>query len=285
MAMVEQLEKSNTNGNAFTASASGNASLANGKMTKWIVDSGSSQHITGDGGLVHDPKPHKAKLELQGSLQYAVVTKPDILAPLKLVSKSKACEQNVQALKRIVRYLRCSKRGLLFNPLPNVHELGPGMQIVLAAWSDADWAGMRNPLSATGNIVNLNGNPIMMRSLTQRSIASSVSESEIYGMSEAAKSGLRFRHLLEELIPALFGQVIPKPRLIQPIPMFADNQGSIKFTTSTNSINRLKHIGIRDALIRQLVERGDYTIIWMESKKNKANGLTKILTRADLIEF
>ena len=131
-------------------------------------------------------------------------------------------------------------------------------------------------------MITLNGNPIYWKSLTQPTVATSVTEAEIYGMSEGGKSGLRFFYLLQSIMPYLekfTSAKIPLPmQLIAPAVMHADNQGGIKFAAQPQVQGRLKHIDIRRAAIRSYVEKLLYKLCYVESEKNRANGLTKATT-------
>ena len=113
-------------------------------------------------------------------------------------------------------------------------------------------------------------------------VATSVTEAEIYGMSEGAKCGVRFYHLLKSIMPFLAPFLYGK-KLTMPMKLHADNQGGVKFAAQTQLQGRLKHVDIRRAAIRDYVQRLMCQICWCESKKNKSNGLTKPTTGQDLL--
>ncbi len=232
-----------------------------------------------DTELVGDEKLKwtKIKQELTGSIQYLTNTRADIVMALKVSAKSKPGEETTRALKRIIRYLR-KRRALKFNN----NKTKYGTKIVIEVWTDSDFASLGHRFSTSGIVLCINGNPIYCKSQTQPQIAASVSEAELVAMSEGAKVGSRIRNLVQSLLPTLdntFQDVgADSYTLIGTFEQFADNMGAIKFANTNIGTSRLKHLHIKDALVRDYVERGVCKLQYVESKKNKANALTKICT-------
>ena len=63
------------------------------------------------------------------------------------------------------------------------------------------------------------------------------------------------------------------------------SQGAIKFSTSQVVTPRLKHVSIRHAFIRDLVEQEVVKVVFCSSKQNKANGFTKVTLGEEFKNF
>eukprot|EP00392_Amoebophrya_sp_AT5.2_P002906 g2911.t1 len=212
---------------------------------------------------------YKQKMELQGSLQFLTTTRPDIVTALKFCSKAPAVSRTITALKRIIRYLR-TKRVLRFKAANN-------KKASLVGFSDADWASFHNRHSNAGVTVLLSGCPVVTNSITQTSISTSVSEAEIYSMSECGKSLLRVYWFLESIQDWLNEYGIENTAL--PLELVNDNTAAIKVTSGAQGASaKLKHIQIRDLFVKDLIERELISASHCSSSENKANGLTKAAT-------
>ncbi|CAD7970981.1 unnamed protein product [Amoebophrya sp. A120] len=216
------------------------------------------------------PELVKTKQELTGSLQYLCQTRMDIVVALKMCARVKATPECILALKRIVRYLR-TRRGLRYK---NRSEKF-GDRLILTAWSDSDWASFGDRKSNSGVVICLNGNAIAWRCASQNSVSSSVSEAELYGMSEAAKMVLRFHYCLESLRP-FWKKFFASHSLLLPIQLGCDNSSAISYTENQNGTkSALKHIDIRGMQMRDLQEKQLIKCVYHSTKINKSNGLTK----------
>ena len=208
----------------------------------------------------------KAKLEIQGSLQYLAQTRYDIIVPLKVISKAKATEKVVIAAKKIIRYLRQPKC-LAFRANRNRNKNYTTIEV----YTDGDWASLPDRHSLSGVVVCVNGNNITGKCVTQHTVAVSTSEAEIYGMSEGCKSGLYSLYVIQEIV-----NILRLPPLKMPVPLIGDNSGAIKHCSQPSVQSRSKHISIRDAMIKSHTERGIFELTKCNTTKNNANGLTKI---------
>ncbi|CAD7966894.1 unnamed protein product [Amoebophrya sp. A25] len=57
---------------------------------------------------------------------------------------------------------------------------------------------------------------------------------------------------------------------------FGDNQGAIKHVTGNQPVARLKHVVIRSAYIKELINTGEVQVFFLESAKNRSNVLSNI---------
>ena len=67
--------------------------------------------------------------------------------------------------------------------------------------------------------------------------------------------------------------------------IYVDNKNIIDLANSEEISRCSKHIEVRYHLLRDLVKKKKIKLIYVSSNENAANGLTKLLTRAKLIEF
>ena len=67
--------------------------------------------------------------------------------------------------------------------------------------------------------------------------------------------------------------------------IYIDNKDTINLANGEGIPRRSKHIEVRYHLLRDLVEKKKIKLTYMSSNENAADGLTKLLARAKLIEF
>lgn len=116
-------------------------------------------------------------------------------------------------------------------------------------------------------------------SLTQSSVATSVAEAEIAGMSEAAKQAMRLHFLLRDIFCVVRSYFRPDLPLVLPVNLHCDNRGGVKYAGIKNGTPaRLKHIDIREHSIRDMVRQKQVKCIYVASLSNKSNGLTEVCT-------
>ena len=231
-----------------------------------------------------DPKLMTVKREMQGSLLYCQITRKDIILALKLWSQSRATVDSVIGLKRIVKYLRDNPKVLVFRRAGCRSNIDGRSHIVVSAWADSNWGSVYAKYSTTGLIVNVCGNVVLARSLSQKSLATSITEGEIYGLTEGGKQALRVFDLVVELLREL---KTSNTSVEKPIPIAGDNSASLRFGEQARSSNcsRLKHIRIRDGYIKDLVSQGICRLVKVAGEDNKSNGLTKICDGPQLEAF
>uniref|UniRef100_A0A3Q7EGQ3 Reverse transcriptase Ty1/copia-type domain-containing protein n=1 Tax=Solanum lycopersicum TaxID=4081 RepID=A0A3Q7EGQ3_SOLLC len=129
---------------------------------------------TSDSRLFDNPTLYRS---IVGGLPYLVVTRPDIQYAVNRVSQSMHAptEQNFQALKRILRYLKGSlRRGLLFTK----------GNLEFSVYSDSDWANDKDDRrSTTGYLMFLGPNLISWCTKKQTRVSRSSTEAEYRAMA------------------------------------------------------------------------------------------------------
>ena len=198
-------------------------------------------------GLGSDPdgEPMKESWEYRsvvGMLLYlATNTRPDIAFAVSQVARFSSApkKSHATAIKTIVRYLvRTRDKGTIFTPTTDFK---------LDCYEDADFAGLHgrepqdNPVSAksrTGYILTFCGCPLIWRSQLQSSVALSTLQAEYHALSQAMRSVIATRRVIEELLGNL-KLPFPKPTIFSEV--FEDNSGAFYLATKQRLTPRTKH--------------------------------------------
>lgn len=194
-----------------------------------------------------------------GSLMYLMLgTRPDIAYAVSQVSRFSAnpTDKHWSAVQRIFRYLKAQPSlGLVYRDED------------LLGYTDANWARDDDRKSTGGYLYKLGGAAISWSSKRQTTIALSSCEAEYMAASEAAKEALWMRRLLNE-----FGYEGSQQVVIQ-----ADNKSAIALAENPMHHGRTKHIEIRYHFIREEVTEGLIKLVYVSTKDEAADGLTKPL--------
>jgi hypothetical protein len=200
--------------------------------------------------------------EAVGCLMYlTIVSRPDIAFAVGQVSRY--CENpgpaHWEAVKRILAYISGTrKHGLLFS----------GSSQPLNGFSDADYGGdLDHRRSTTGYIFTHNGGPVAWCSRRQTCTTLSTTEAEYVAASETSREAIWLRHLLQDIDLA-------NPN---PVKIHCDNQSAIQLVRNPVLHARTKHINIRYHFIRDQLESNKIDIIYIETKMQIADILTKPL--------
>jgi hypothetical protein len=203
--------------------------------------------------------PYKSAI---GSLLYtAQGTRPDLAYAVNACSQHSKNPGGVhwRAVKRILRYLK---------QLPNLgisYKRQHTKELAIEVYSDSDWAS--NPedrRSRTGYVVLLANGPVAWQSKSQKTVALSSCEAELYALCEAAKEIMWLSQLLQEL----------KVNFTVPT-LHVDNQAAIALSTNPVNHQRTKHIDIRWFFVREAIEAGKLKVVYVNTADNRADFLTK----------
>ena len=207
--------------------------------------------------------------QLVGSLMYlAVATRPDISYAVQYHSQwlERPGRAHWESAKRVVRYLMGTRERWLV--------LG-GSRAGLVGYTDADWGTSTDSRhSISGYVFTLGGGAISWSAKKQAVVALSSTEAEYIAITHAAKEALWLRALLADVMGPEFARA--------PIPLFSDNKSAIALARDNTFHPRTKHIDIRYHWIREVVERGDIELDYMETARMPADAFTKALARARL---
>ena len=99
----------------------------------------------------------------------------------------------MQALRKLARYIKGTLHYKLnIRPRHNT-------ELKIEAYTDADWAGQSDRHSITGGLLVHDGVNVSSWARTQKAIATSSGESELYAMSVGAAEALGLRELLIDI--------------------------------------------------------------------------------------
>lgn len=197
-------------------------------------------------------------------------TRPDIAYAVGMLSRftSNPSQEHWDALERLMRYLK----GTL-----NYALCFSGHPPVLECYSDASWCSdLGDSRSTSGYVFTLGGAAVIWRSKRQAVIALSSMESELFALSSAGDEAEWVKDLLLD-IPL-------KSLKMNSIPIFCDNQAAK--TVATNSLynGKRRNIRLKQAQLDSLHRRGYIDIVYVKSKENVADTLTKGLTREAILK-
>ena len=146
----------------------------------------------------------------------------------------------------------------------------------LTAYTDSDWAS--DPIkrrSTTGYFMKLANGIICWQSRLQRTVAASSTEAEYMALSDCSRQVMWLKSILMEL----------KRKIITPVPIHGDNQGSLFTGSNAYRDRRMKHIDIRYHYIRELVEEKEVELYFIDGNNNPADMFTKNLGRVKFEKF
>jgi transposase InsO family protein/ribonuclease HI len=211
-----------------------------------------------------------------GSLVYvAVMTRPDISNSVREVSRymSAPGRPHWQACLRILRYLKGTADYKL------TFDFSGATNMELVGYCDADHASdIDTRRSITGYIFFFGAAAISWVSRMQPTVAQSSTEAEYMALTEALNEAIHLRQLLSDLR-------LPQPEATT---IFEDNEGAIKLASNPIHHRRTKHIDVKYHLIRDHVNWRTIKLVYINTKKQLADALTKgvdgatlrVLTRA-----
>lgn len=206
-----------------------------------------------------DQSYEKLCRSLIGSLMYATVgSRPDLATSVYYLSRyqSKPSEELWKALKRILRYVKQTVNLVL------IYSKEKGSS-PLVGFADADWARDYDRKSTTGYLFKVYNNTVVWKSRKQATVALSTTEAEYISLCEATMEGCWIQKLLSDLninVPSMT--------------IYEDNQSTIKLIKGSDQ-KRLKHIEIKYNFVKQKVEEGKLTILYINTKYQIADILTK----------
>jgi hypothetical protein len=147
---------------------------------------------------------------------------------------------------------------------------------VFTAYSDSDHAGaVDNGRSTGGYALLISGAAVSWMSKLQPLVALSTTEAEYIAAVETGKDILWMRQLLSEFGIPVHG----------PSEMRCDNQSSIAVTKNPEHHGRMKHLDLRFYWLRQVVEAGHITPVFVPTHQQVADIFTKALPRADIERY
>lgn len=216
-----------------------------------------------------DPKFKTKYMSMTGSLNYLQTkTMWQIAYPLSLISRymSNPNQEHMDALTQEYRYVAGHSKSGLFYHMDGNNDI--------QGFVDSDWGGDKDTgKSTTGWVFTLAGSPISWASQRQKTVAGSSTEAEYVAANEACKEAIWLRGFHNEIAH------IMRRKAQTTIQLAIDNSSAIKLTKNPEFHGRTKHIPIRHHMIREWVEQGEISPVWISGKDNPADLFTKALPR------
>ncbi|MCO5547145.1 hypothetical protein L7F22_000587 [Adiantum nelumboides] len=217
---------------------------------------------------LQDFKYHK----LLGQLRYLITcTRLDLCYAEHILSRALQLLRRIhrQAALRFLRYLKHTMHySLTFH-----RQDGP---LAFTGYVDADWAA-QDPLrhSTSGYVFTIAGGAITWTSKHQTTIAHSSTEAEYVAASLASREVLWLSQLIYEMR-------LPIPMDPSPISLYCDNQSAIALASAPQLSSKTRHISIAYHALKELVEHGFISLIYIRTSDNWADCLTKPTDQAKL---
>jgi hypothetical protein len=205
-----------------------------------------------------DPTLYRSMI---GSLLYLTASRPDIAFTVGVCARFQANpkESHLTTVKSIIRYVNATVNyGICFSRETN---------LVLARYSDADWAGNADDRRSTsGGCFYVGTNLIAWMSRKQASISLSTTEVEYIAAGSCCTQLLWMKKLLCDYGFTQDTMVI-----------HCDNTNAINISKNPVEHSRTKHIDIWHQFIRDLVESKEVALMFIPTKNQLADILTKPL--------
>ena len=196
---------------------------------------------------------------------YLAQDRSDIQHAVKELSRGMANPTvgNAKALKRLGRYLKDRRRVVtMFNYQDATTEL--------TVWTDTDFAGCtKTRKSTTGGVLTHGKHPLKTWSSTQSVIALSSGEAEYYGMVKAAGVALGMRAIMEDLGHR------------KGIRLKTDASAA-KGISARKGLGKIRHLEVSQLWLQDKVANGEVCVQKVDGTANKADALTKHVTREEL---
>jgi hypothetical protein len=195
-----------------------------------------------------------------GSLLYLTTSRPDIAFSVGVCAQFQANpkKSHLTAVKHIIRYVNTTVNyGICFSRETN---------LVLAGYSDADWAGNANDRKSTsGGCFYVGTNLVARMSQKQASISLSTAEAEYIAVGSCCNQLLRMKKLLGDYGLTQDTMVIN-----------CDITSAINISKNPVQHFRTKHINIRHHFIRDLVESREVVLMFIPTENQLADILTNV---------
>jgi len=200
-------------------------------------------------------------ISIIGNLLYLTASRLDIAFSAGVCARFQAHpkESHLTAVKRIIRYVNATVHyGIYFSRETN---------LVLARYSDADWAGNADDRKSTsGRCFYVGTNLVAWMSRKQASISLSTAEAKYIAAGSCCTQLLWMKKLLCDYG---FNQ--------DTMVIHCDNTSAINISKNLVQHSRTKHIDIQHHFIRDLVESKEVALIFIPTENQLADILTKPL--------
>jgi hypothetical protein len=251
---------------------------------------------------INEKKKFNASSELQnyvkekfahivGSCIYMSITaRPDISTWVSRAAKGMHNPQisHVRVTIELLKYLNGTKdRGLIYKCDSPCHQLiekykihEKGKEIAsdvhecpCIAFSDANWADISDEKlrSTSGFCIFVFGCLISWHTKRQTLTAASTMQAELIAAATCSDEVKWFSKILHENVD-IFGS-----RSCDPIPMFVDNTAALSVSNHPSTTPKSKFVSLREFRIRDYIQDGIVSPLWIPGTLNISDGFTKLL--------
>lgn len=217
--------------------------------------------------LFADPAKYR---RIVGRLIYLHITRPELSYAVHILSQFMQAPRISQweSALRVVRYLKGTPGQGIF--------LSAYSDLRLSGYCDSDWAACPTTRrSLSSYIFLLGGSPISWKTTKQRTVSRSSAEAEYRSMADANCDIKWLRELLQ------FFNASPT----QPVPIYCDSQSALHLASNPVQHQRTKHIENDCHFIRDDVVAGLIKPLYISTKEQPADLLTKPLGRLQFETF
>ena len=179
-----------------------------------------------------------------------------------------AARKHMIAIGRVMKYcVDRPNRGLVLKPNEK-WDGSPDFEFTIGGRSDSDYGkDPQTQRSVSGGRVLLCGAPVTFRSSTQKTVALSVMEAELYAAVLCAQDMIYVRNVLLSI-----GLKVKLSMILE-----CNNQGPVDPANSWSVGGRTHDIDVRQCFLRELKEAGVLHMKWISGKENDSDMLTKNL--------
>ena len=199
-----------------------------------------------------------------GKLIYLSHTRSDITFVVSVVSQymHAPCEGHMESMYRILKYLKGSTgKGLYFRKNETRSIEG---------FTDADWAdSIDDRRSTSGYCTFVWGNLETWRSKKQMMVARNNAEAEFHAIAHGMCELLWLKQLL--------GEIGVKEEM--PMKMYCDNKAAINISQNPVHHDQTKHVEVDKHFIKEKVEDGTISMVYVLTNTQVVDVLTKALSR------
>ena len=151
----------------------------------------------------------------------------------------------------------------------------------LMCYSDVSYGSSLNDRrSYSGYVILLGGTAVSWCSQKQRSVAVSTTEAEYMALSRTSRQLVGIQRGLDQLRQSIKYSVTGTTTKGAEVDyLLGDNQGLLELTTNPRINHRSKHIDIHHHFVREQLEAGDFSIVYIATADNLADILTKHLPK------
>ena len=220
----------------------------------------------------NDPVTKEEKRQLRGAIGQmnwiSGISRPDTCFSVCEASTNLK-HANVESLLQMNKIIKNVKNNTSCIKVPKFNSLN---KLKLCVYTDASFANLPEGGSQGGNIVFLmddqnNSCPLSWHSTKIKRVVKSTIAAETLALVEGADNAFLLSKLLAEII-------YNKKKDHLPIECRIDNRSLFQAAHSTNTLND-KRLRIEMSIVREMLERKEINLTWVETKEQLADVLTK----------